>query len=169
MVRGRVDGDISAVTDLVHQVRATDGYPPYLPPDVAQFVAPSYEVGSWVAVGDDEDVLGHIALHDASVDPVLATASAATGLKAQKLAVVARLLVATAARRRGIAARLLSTATEAAHHRGQRPVLDVWDRLGGAIAFYESMGWVCADQLTFNFPNAEPVLTLVYIGPAPTR
>jgi GNAT superfamily N-acetyltransferase len=149
-------------------VRAADGYPAYWPSDPFGFIAPPYEQSSWVADLDDA-VVGHVAVHDAAVDPVLPTASAATGLGASQLAVVARLLVAPEARRDGVGTALLATATKAAHIRRQRPVLDVGENLLGAIAFYEAAGWVSADRLIFDFPDAPPVVTLVYVGPEPEQ
>jgi GNAT superfamily N-acetyltransferase len=70
-------------------------------------------------------VLGHVALHEAAADPTLLAAQRATGLAADRLAVVARLLVSPDARRRGLGRRLLLAATAAAHATGLRPVLDV--------------------------------------------
>ena len=64
----------------------------------------------------------------------------ASGLDVEDLVVVARLFVKGTSRRTGAGRALLEQATERAHELGRRPILDVWDRLSGARALYESGG-----------------------------
>jgi GNAT superfamily N-acetyltransferase len=100
----------------------------------------------------------------------MALAAEATGWPTERLVVVARLLVATTVRRRGVGRMLLSHAVAEAHTGDRWPVLDVAVQFHGAIALYESCGWTCAGQVTFFFRDGRTVReadSLVYLGPAP--
>jgi GNAT superfamily N-acetyltransferase len=165
-MRARVDSDVDACVELLSEVRANDGYPAHWPSDARRFMSPPYERASWVA--DDEGTLvGHVSLHVAETDPVCEAASSVTGLPARPLVVIARLLVAPTARRRGIGRQLINLATNAAHCSRQRPVLDVASSLPGAIAFYEAVGWTPAGIVTLTFRTGPPLNSRVYVGPAP--
>ena len=112
-------------------------------------------------------MLGHVALHDAAADPTLPAAQRATGLAADRLAVVARLLVSPDARRRGLGRTLLCTATAAAHAHGLRPVLDVLQADSGPVRLYEATGWRRLEPLTLPIEGHPALLLWVYLGPPP--
>ncbi len=82
-----------------------------------------------------------------------------------RLAVVSRLFTCPRLRRSGVGGSLLRHATEQAHQRGQRAVLDVGKTLPAAVAWYESEGWQRVDSLELH-PGEGAALSLwVYIGP----
>ncbi len=163
-VRPRADGDLVACERLAEMVHAHDGYPVYLPGDLRSFLAVPDAIGAWVADEDDE-VVGHVALHPARAGAVMDLATEKTGIPASRFGVVARLLVNPAARRLGIGRSLLDRAAGHATHLGLRPVLDVVDRHVSAIRLYESQGWIRLGQVTVTFGRGVPINEFVFIGP----
>ncbi len=164
-VRHRQAGDVEEVTQVAEAVRRLDGYPPRLP-DL--FAGPEV-LAAWVAV-DEGVVVGHVALHRTSAEPVMTLAREATGWPTERLVVVARLLVAPPIRRRGVGRLLLGHAVTEAHIRDRWPVLDVAAQFGAAIALYESCGWRRAGPVSFLFRDGTTVReadSLVYLGPRP--
>ncbi|MBW3648581.1 MAG: GNAT family N-acetyltransferase [Actinobacteria bacterium] len=113
LVREKATRDQAQCLDLLLEAHQVDGYPLYLPDDVPAFITPDYEVAAWVAEHDGR-VVGHVALHRASVDPTLAAAQRATGLAGERLAVVSRLFTCPRLRRSGVGRSLLRYATEQA-------------------------------------------------------
>ncbi|HEY4378480.1 MAG TPA: GNAT family N-acetyltransferase, partial [Acidimicrobiales bacterium] len=111
-------------------------------------------------------VVGHIALHRATGDPLTPLAREASGLDEEGLGVIARVFVTAAARRTGIAVALLEVAVAEAHRRGLRPALDVGVDLAPAIALYERLGWQRIGLVHFDL--GEAVFDgWVYLGPSP--
>jgi GNAT superfamily N-acetyltransferase len=167
VARRRRADDLEELTRMAEAVRGLDGYPPRSP-DL--FVGPEV-LAAWVAV-DEGIVVGHVALHRTSADPVMTLASEATGWAAGRLVVVARLLVAPTSRRRGAGRLLIDHAVAEAHTRDRWPVLDVATHFHPAIALYESCGWTCAGPVTFVFRDGTTMReadSLVYVGPRPGR
>ena len=164
LVREKATSDQAQRIALLLTVHQRDGYPLYLPADVPAFITPDYEVAAWVAEHDDR-VVGHVALHRASVDPTLPAAQRATGLPADRLAVVSRLFTSPRLRRSGVGRSLLRYATEQAYQRGQRAVLDVGKTLPAAVALYESEGWQRVDSLELHLGEGPALGLWVYISP----
>jgi GNAT superfamily N-acetyltransferase len=164
LIRRKTDKDEDECLDLLMQVHESDGYPPYLPADVPAFITPKYEVAAWVAERDGR-IVGHVAIHQASVDPTLAAAQRATGLPAGGLAVVSRLFTLPALRRVGIGRALLRHATRQAQSRGQRAVLDVGQALTASVALYESEGWERVDSLALRVDENAVLDLWVYVSP----
>ncbi len=164
LIREKTVEDAAGCLDLLTQVHGIDGYPPYLPEDVPAFITPDYEVAAWVAERAGR-VIGHVALHLASVDPTLAAAQRATGLPAERLAVISRLFTAPALRRSGIGRALLLHATEQAHARGQRAVLDVAQGLTAPVALYESEGWERVESLSLQVGGGRILDLYIYVSP----
>ena len=164
LIRTKTEDDAEHCSALLRQVHELDGYPLYLPDDVPGFLTPEYEVSAWVAERDGR-VVGHVALHEASVDPTLAAAQRATDLPAERLAVVSRLFTSPALRRAGVGRTLLRHAATQAASRGQRAVLDVGQTLNAPVALYESEGWERLGALELRL-GPDVVLDLwVYLGP----
>jgi hypothetical protein len=101
LVRSKTSADIPACIGLLGEVHASDGYPMHWPRDAHRFIAPPYERAGWV-VSIGEELVGHVSLHDPGGDPAFEHACAVTGLPAERLALVARLIVTPTARHAGI-------------------------------------------------------------------
>jgi GNAT superfamily N-acetyltransferase len=163
MVRHRTDEDLDACVELARVVQDIDGYPPYFPPDLrgflGAFLTPSGDVlQAWVAEEAGE-IVGHVALHRRSTDPVLTLAS-------EVLGVVARLFVSPTARHQGVGQMLLDVASGEAVGRGLFPILDVATQFHDAIRLYERRGWIRAGQVTVVFEEEGFSLDeAVYLGP----
>ena len=154
----------------MRRTHEVDGYPRYWPAKPAQFLRAGRETDAWVAVLDDGHLAGQVALHDASGEPVVELARAATGLEPAGLAVLARLLVDPEVRGRGAGRALVRTAVARAHATGRRPVLDVLEETPGPIALYESEGWerlgrTTLDLRPFGYGDVRPLRLWVYLGP----
>jgi GNAT superfamily N-acetyltransferase len=165
VIRPRSDADLALCERLARGVHAVDGYPPYLPDgDLYGFLVSPDALGAWVAEEGDE-IIGHVALHARSSDPVMALASDALTVAPEHLGVVARLLVDPEARGQGIGRSLLASATRHALDRGLWPILDVVSRFQMAISLYESSGWVRIGQVMFRLPDGTDVEEVVYAAP----
>ncbi|MCU1353433.1 MAG: putative GCN5-related N-acetyltransferase, partial [Acidimicrobiales bacterium] len=164
-VRARTSADLDGCTRLAEEVEQLDDYPG-LPTDLRSFLVSPDALRVWVAEAHGE-IVGHVALHSKSSDPVMALAGEATGRGAEGLGVVARLLVAPTARRSGLGRTLLHTAASEAIRQDRWPILDVVTYLQGAIALYEGCGWRRAGQVTVRFDVGE-IDEFVYIGPTAT-
>jgi GNAT superfamily N-acetyltransferase len=163
-IRFREAKDASACASLIRLTHQIDGYPRYLPDDLTPFLTDSAELAAWVAESSDV-VVGHVALHAGVGDPAVMIASPASGLAPQRFAVVARLMVHPDARRRGVGRRLLAAATAYAHRHRRRPVLDVLQESGPALALYENLGWNRVAPLTLPIAGHQPLELWVYLGP----
>jgi GNAT superfamily N-acetyltransferase len=148
-----------------------DGYPRYWPAKPARFLRAQGETDAWVAELDGR-VVGQVALHRAEGEPVLALAQEATGLPAERLAVLARLLVHPDVRGRGVGRALVRTATQRARATGRRAVLDVLKSTTGPARLYESEGWTrlgptSLDLSGFGYGDVPPLELWVYLAPEP--
>jgi GNAT superfamily N-acetyltransferase len=164
IVCARTDGDLDRCEELAALVHDLDGYPVYLPGSLRTFIATPDALISWVAKTGGE-VVGHVALHPGSSAAVMALASEVTGLGPDRFAVVARLLVSPAARRKGVGRSLLHTAAAEALDRDLSPILDVATHYAPAIKLYESCGWVRAGKVTVRFDHGAVLDEFVYLGP----
>lgn len=163
-VRPRLDTDLGACLGLLAAVHEADGYPVNLPADPVSFLVAPDMLGAWVA-GPAERLVGHVALRSRTSAPVMERAAAATGVDPDRLAVVARLLVAPDARRRGVGRALLDAASRTAVALGRHPVLDVVTDHAGAIALYDQAGWRRAGEVQVTFSSGKTVHELVFVAP----
>jgi [ribosomal protein S18]-alanine N-acetyltransferase len=166
IIRDRSTSDGAALGAIALDTHRLDRYPVYLPGDLTSFIVNEDALGAWVAVDDDE-VLGHVALHRSSAKEVMDMAVLATGVAEDRIAFVARLLVAPAARRRGTGRALLEKATREASQLGRRAVLDVVEDHRAAISLYESCGWTRAGRVDWALPGDLPLREFVYLAPDP--
>ena len=163
-IREKSAGDVAGCLALVRAVHERDDYPRHLPDDAHGFLFPTYETDAWVAEHDGV-VVGHVALHDAAVDPTLPAAQRATGLPSDRLAVLARLLVSPQHRGAGLGRELLQTATARARGRGQRAVLDVVQDAAAPVRLYEAQGWQRLEPLSLPIPGGASLDLWVYLAP----
>jgi GNAT superfamily N-acetyltransferase len=181
LIRTKLASDDEACVAVMERTHAVDGYPRYWPAKPARFLRAQGETDAWVAVLDrglgagvddepDGRVVGQVALHRAEGEPVLALAQQATGLPAERLAVLARLLVHPDVRGRGVGRALVRTATARAQATGRRAVLDVLQSTTGPARLYESEGWTRLGPTTldlsgFGYGDVPPLQLWVYLSP----
>lgn len=146
------DSDLDAALEVLRLTHDADAYPTMWWDDVASFAHPADAIGSWVAEGEDGELLGHVCIRPAH-GPPLPTWEAGTGRSAEELAQVSRLYVSPAGRRRGAGRILLSTAQAAIRDRGLVAVLDVLWRYESAIRLYEAAGWSRLGAFVWSMPN----------------
>ena len=166
LIRDRCPADGAALEAIAVQTHVLDGYPKYLPADMRSFVMHAGALRAWVA-DDNGEVLGHAALHARTAPAVIDMARTATGLDDDQLAVLARLLVDPAARRRGIGRALIERATAEAARIGRRAVLDVVTEHKDAIGLYEGCGWARVGEVEWALLDGRPLREFVYISPPP--
>lgn len=163
-IRSRSLSDAGALEAIAMQTHLRDGYPKYLPPDMRSFVIQTDALAAWVAE-DDGKIVGHVALHARSAPAVMEMAGTATGLSNDRLIVLARLLVAPGARRRGVGRALIERATAESTRIGRRAVLDVVTDHKDAISLYERCGWNRVGEVEWDLPDGGPLREFVYISP----
>jgi ribosomal protein S18 acetylase RimI-like enzyme len=163
-IRRRRNDDLDAAVHLAELVHELDGYPRYLPHDLRSFLTSKEALGSWVAL-QGTDLVGHVALHRKTSRQAMALAGRSTGLSAERLAVIARLLVAPAARRTGIGRALLKEAQSESVALGRTAFLDVVVDHTAAVELYERCGWSRAGRITVEFEAGRPLEEFVYLSP----
>jgi GNAT superfamily N-acetyltransferase len=145
----------------VHQA---DGYPPYLPGPLIDFIQSEDSIAAWAAQ-ERGDLVGHVALHTKSSDVVMTLASEIADLPRDRFGVVARLLVSPAVRHQGVGRALLRTAERHARGLGLQPILDVATHFQPAIQLYEACGWTKAGMITVRFPDNTDLEEFIYFAP----
>ncbi len=165
LVRPRGDADLDACARVARVIHELDGYPPYLPDDIRSFISEPEALAAWGAERDGE-IIGHVALNPRSSQAVLTLASEALRQPPERFGVVARLLVAPGARRKGVGRSLFEAATDSAVDRGLRPILDVAIRFHAAINLYEKCGWLRLGEVTVRFKDGTVLDEFVYFWPA---
>jgi GNAT superfamily N-acetyltransferase len=167
-IRPRRQSDLDPLLEMAELVKRLDGYPPRGPLDMERFMAPPEQLAAWVAEIDGV-VVGHVALHATGASDTVHLAVRHTQMAPRDLAVVARVLVSPTARRIGVGHGLLETAVHGAHHRGQRPILEVAVHFDAAINLYESCGWSRVGKVTIQFGDEPSLDRYVYVGPTPVE
>lgn len=165
-IRGRVTADLAGCVAALAEAHTADRYPMRWPDDPAGWLSPDDMVGAWVAMLDGA-VVGHVVLRSGVEAKAAVRLAADAGVPAERLVSVSRLYVAPAARRRGLAARLLGRAV--ADSGTRRPVLDVVDEPGSAaIACYERAGWrhVVTLPAAWTRPDGEHPMVRYYLSPS---
>jgi GNAT superfamily N-acetyltransferase len=163
-IRRRQEADMERCVAMAAVVHQQDRYPRYLGHDLRSFLMYPGALGAWVA-DSGTDIVGHVALHPDSSEPVMALIKETTGLDNGDLGVIARLMVAPTARGAGVAQALLEVATTHAQALGRQPVLDVVSSTTAAIRLYERNGWTRLGTVTAHFPGGS-LEEHVYLGPA---
>jgi GNAT superfamily N-acetyltransferase len=168
LIRERRAGDTPQLLDIARRVRVQDKYPLYLPDsDYTSFLFGHETIGAWIAEADD--VLGQVALHPHSSQPVMELAADALAQPSDRLGVVARLLVHPSRRRLGVGGQLLDRAAKEAVRLGLWPILDVVTELADAVSLYERQGWLRIGELTVTFRGGVTVQEYVYAAPPTLR
>ncbi len=166
IIRPKTDADAGELLALALEVHRRDGYPRYLPDDLAAFIAPSTQHFGWVAEAEGR-IVGHVGLHQAAGNPTLPAAQRATGLGPDRLAVLARLLVASNVRRRGVAQQLIAVVLQHALAQDRRVVLDVVKEADAVIRLYEGLGWTRLEDVQLPLRGGQVLDLWVYLSPIP--
>lgn len=163
-LRARRDDDLDPLVRIAADVRASDGYPPFLPGgDFHAFLTRPAPLDAWVAeVGGR--VVGHVALN-AETHPEAMAVVRDAGIPGS-LGVIARLFVDRSVRRRGFGQQLLERAVEHAKAVGRMPVLDVHATALAALDLYRSAGWQELGRCAFTLPDVAPIGEVVFGLPA---
>lgn len=148
---------------MMRSIHERDGYPAF-PTDFLEYLVSPDAYEAWVAERAGR-IVGHVALHRRTSDPVLALASHALRQPVERLGVVARLFVGPTARRSGAGRALLDVASDEAVARGLWPILDVATHFHAAVGLYEQCGWTRLGELTIRFGEGEVLDEYVYLGP----
>lgn len=157
-------GDLRGCVDLLWAVHMKDNYPMVWPSDPVRWLAPPYEVAAWVARDTETaGIFGHVAGHPVRNNVAGEIWSTASGLPADRLMVVSRLIVSPTHRRRHLGKALLAAATRYAYEHGALPVLDVAQDSVAAISLYESLGWRRVGSVDVVAERMIPAF--VYLGP----
>lgn len=164
-IRPRQPADLDACVAILRRVHDHSGYPARWPADPAPWLSPAGQIAAWVAERDSA-VVGHVGLAQSDPHPDLIQAA---GAPASRLTEITRLFVDPAVRGAGLGGELLAAASAHAVASGLRPVLEVVDDAGSAIALYERSGWqlIGTGTAAWTTPDgAHPVMRF-YVSPEP--
>ena len=164
VIRTRTEDDLERLVDALALVAEADRYPTRWPTDPARWIRSREVIGAWVA-DDGGDLLGHVNLRRPG-DHMPARMWRARGGSGE-CALVSRLFVVPAARRRGLGLALLEVACARAAELDRRPVLDVRDDNVAAVALYRRLGWTDLGSYEDRFHDDGPVERLhCFAGPS---
>jgi GNAT superfamily N-acetyltransferase len=164
-IRPRQPADLEACVAVLRRVHDRSGYPARWPADPARWLSPAGQIAAWVAEHAGA-VVGHVGLTEGDSPPDLLQAA---GAPASELTEITRLFVDPAARGAGLGGELLAAASAHAVASGLRPVLEVVDDAGPAIALYERSGWqqIGAGTATWTIPDGTHPGLRYYLSPQP--
>lgn len=168
-IRPRRPGDLDACVAVLRRVHDRSGYPDRWPADPARWLTPGGLIAAWVAEHEGA-VVGQVGLAQGDLaDNGALGLLQAVGRPVAELAEVIRLFVDPAVRGSGLGRELLAVASAHAVASGLRPVLEVVDDAGPAIALYERSGWQLVGTGTATWTAADgtyPGLRY-YVSPGP--
>ncbi len=166
VVRDRRETDLAPLAALLAEQQPASGYPfrwP-LPFPVEDFLVRESEERAWVGELDGV-VVGHVAVGRVPDDGLGELFRRATGCPDPAL--VSALVVAVAARGRGVAGALLDIAVGWARAQDRVPVLDVLPTNADAAAVYRHRGWREIGRTRFEWqPPDVPDALLMALPPS---
>jgi ribosomal protein S18 acetylase RimI-like enzyme len=164
-IRPRQPADLDACVAVLRRVHERSGYPARWPADPAGWLTPAGQLAAWVAEHNGA-IAGQVGLSRGQRHPDLLQA---TGQPPGQLGEIIRLFVDPAVRGAGLGRQLLAAASAHAVASGLRPVLEVVDDAGPAIALYERSGWrqVGSGTATWANPDGRHPGLLYYVSPEP--
>ena len=140
LIRPRRPEDLDACVRGLAESHELDGYPMRWPADPPSWLTVPGTVAAMVGVLDGE-VVAHGLIRRADGTTAADSLVRASGHPVDEIAMVSRLYVAPAGRRRGVGGRLLDALLRAAAEHDLMLGLDVVDKDAAAIAMYERAGW----------------------------
>lgn len=136
-IRPRQPSDIPILSNL-RSVHKNSGYPVEGVANPESFITPPNQLKAWVALTDDGNIVGHIAVMP--TDPHSLAAKVSTG-DISKTASLGRLFVDPEVRGEGFGTSLVAVAGDWARAEGVRLLLVVLEKDGVARRMYERLGW----------------------------
>lgn len=165
IIRPRTDADLESAGAALVDVHRTDGYPVEGVADPVAWLEPAGLITSWVAELDGE-IVGHVAVSEPQPgDDAVRLWLEQSDDRIEDLAVIGRLFVTSAARRRSIGEQLAKAVATDQTLRGRRLVLDVMDKDQDAIRLYERLGLKKIGVATHRFGEGETITAYCYVVP----
>lgn len=164
-IRPRQPGDLDACVAVLRRVHDRSGYPGRWPADPAHWLTPEGLIAAWVAEREGA-IVGQVGLAQGDRHPGLIQA---VRRPVGELVEITRLFVDPAVRGAGLGRELLAAASSHAMTSGLRPVLEVVDDAGPAIALYERSGWrlIGTDTATWTTADGVHPGLRYYLSPEP--
>lgn len=164
-VRPTVPSDLDSLGAALLEVHALDGYPVEGADSPKDWVAVANPLGQWTALLNQEPV-GHAALMSVSAKDVAPRLLMdRDDIPLDRMAVLARVFVAPAARGNRLARQLVSAAHVAANTMSRRLVLDVMRKDQSAIALYSSLGWEILGPFEYKYSMGASAPALAMAAP----
>jgi len=164
LVRVRTQEDIPGCAKVLREVYEVDGYPVEGVEDAEGWLFPDGLIEAWVA-GPSDGILGHALASEPRGEAAVEMFVERTGLDESKVAVLARLFVAPAARGRSLGQELAGAAMRYTQSHGRRAVFDVMAKDRAAIRLYERVGCVRLGTTMHTFGDGQQVPAYCYAAP----
>lgn len=165
VIRRREARDLDETARVLTAVHKSDGYPVEGVEDPQGWLSPGRFLAAWVAELDGH-VVGHVAVNSPqSGDEVARLWSEKSGANSSQVAVLARLFVASDARKGSAGKRLVDAAVSYARANNLRLVLEVLTKDAAAIRLYERLGWQRFGE-TVHTSSGERFDAACFVAPA---
>jgi len=161
IIRERASEHLPGCVDALRQVHEADGYPVRWPADPVAWLVPPNALTAYVAVAAAK-VVGQVVVRDATPPASVASLlDPALGAPAM----LSRLFTVPAARRKGVAQRLVEEVQRWAADHGTQLFLDVADDAPAARRLYERLGWrqVASELADWLGAEGRPALVHWYL------
>ncbi|MFE1308422.1 GNAT family N-acetyltransferase [Streptomyces sp. NPDC058755] len=156
--------DLPGATKALVEVHKTDGYPVEGVDDPQAWLRSEQVVAAWVAEADGV-IVGHVAIMRPDGEDAASLWVRQSGEDEAHIAVLARLFVVQAVRRRATGRHLMAAAMGHALANNLRLVLDVMAKDVAAIRLYERLGWRKIGETTHHFGTSQSIPAVCYIAP----
>ncbi|WP_329165655.1 GNAT family N-acetyltransferase [Streptomyces sp. NBC_01267] len=165
VIRRREARDLAEAAEVLTAVHESDGYPVEGVEDPQGWLSPGGLLAAWVAESDGH-VVGHVAVNSPqSGDEVARLWSEESGANSSQVAVLARLFVASGARKGSAGKHLVDAAVSYARANELRLVLEVLAKDAAAIRLYERLGWQRFGETVHTFAG-ERFDAACFVAPA---
>jgi ribosomal protein S18 acetylase RimI-like enzyme len=165
IIRPRQDADLESAGTALVDVHGTDGYPVEGVADPVAWLQPNGLISSWIAELDGQ-IVGHVAISEPQPgDDAVRLWLEQSDDTIDNVAVIGRLFVTKAARRKAIGEKLARAVVTDPEVRGKRLVLDVMEKDQDAIRLYERLGLRKIGTATHKFGEGQTITAYCYVVP----
>ncbi|MEU1347583.1 GNAT family N-acetyltransferase [Streptomyces sp. NPDC005795] len=155
VIRRRQARDLAEAAEVLTAVHETDGYPVEGVEDPEAWLSPDGLLAAWVAELGGH-VVGHVAVNNPQPgDEVARLWSEKNGAESSQVGVLARLFVASDARKGPTGKHLMDAAVSYARANKMCLVLEVLTKDAAAIRLYERLGWQRFGETTHTFAGKQ--------------